>query len=64
MDPFCNLYFVFVFVILFLSVPFSIVVTCWEKADLMALLCSMFSCFCHFPIWCPVSGAVLDCIDS
>ena len=21
-------------------------------------------CFCHFPIWCPRSDVVLDCIDS
>ena len=21
-------------------------------------------CFCHFPMWCPGSGVVLDCIDS
>ena len=20
--------------------------------------------FCHFPMWCPGSGVVLDCIDS
>ena len=27
-----------------LSVPCSLVVTCWEKADLLALLYVMFSC--------------------
>ena len=27
-----------------LSVPCSIVITCWERADLLALLCVMFSC--------------------
>ena len=27
-----------------LSVSCSLVVTCWERADLMALLCVMFSC--------------------
>ena len=21
-------------------------------------------CFCYFPMWCPWSGVVLDCIDS
>ena len=44
-----------------LSVP----VTCEERADLLALLCVIFSlCFCHFP--CSVSGSDvgLDCIDS
>ena len=50
-----------------LSVPCSLVVTCWEKAYLLALLYVMFSCFlvfCHFPICCPGSGVVFDCIDS
>ena len=23
-----------------------------------------FNVFCHFPMWCPVSGIVLDSIDS
>ena len=27
-------------------------------------LTSLLSCFfCHFPIWCPGSGIVIDCID-
>ena len=31
-------------------VPFSLVVTCWERADLLALLYVMFSCvFVTFP---------------
>ena len=48
-----------------LSVPCSRVVTCWERAGLLAFLCVKFSCdFCHFPIWCPGSGVVLDCINS
>ena len=35
-----------------LYVPYSLVVTCWEKADLLALLCIMFSCvfFLQLPI--------------
>ena len=28
------------------SVPCSLVVTCWERADLLAVVCVMF---CHFP---------------
>ena len=33
-----------------LSVPCSLVVSCWERADLLALLCVMFSCvFVTFP---------------
>ena len=37
---------------------------CWEKADLLALLYVMLFVFCHCPIRCPLSGVVLDCIDS
>ena len=34
-----------------LSVSRSLVITCWEKADLLALSCvCIFLCFCHFPI--------------
>ena len=39
-------------------------VTCWERADLLALVCNVLLCFCHFPIWYPGSGVVLDCINS
>ena len=39
-------------------------VTCWERADLLALVCDVLSCFCHFPMWYPGSGVVLGCIDS
>ena len=28
-----------------------------------SLVCDVFLCFCHFPMWCPGSGVVLDCID-
>ena len=31
------------------SVPCSLVVTCWEKADLLAVVCVLcFLVFCHF----------------
>ena len=26
-------------------------VTCWERADLLALVCEVKLCFCHFPMW-------------
>ena len=43
-----------------LSVSCSlVVVTCWEMADLLALLYVMFSCV----LWFPGSGVVLDCFD-
>ena len=48
-----------------LSVHCNLVVNCWERANLLALLFVMFCCvFVTFPWWCPVSGVVLDCIDS
>ena len=40
-----------------LSVPYNLVGTCWEKADLLALLYVIFS---YFHIVCLRSG---DCID-
>ena len=40
------------------SVYMCFVVTCWERADLLALVCGVF---CEFGIG---SGVVLDCIDS
>ena len=27
-----------------------------------SLVCVVFMCFCHFPIWLPESGVVLECI--
>ena len=48
----------------FASVCCCRVVTCWERADLMALVCDVLLCFCHFPMWYPESGVVLDCIVS
>ena len=47
-----------------LSVSCSLVVTCWERDYLLALLHVMFtSGFFHFPEQCR-SVVVLDCIDS
>ena len=56
----------------FLSGYCSLVVTCWERAGLLggpalhptATVCDVLFLFCHFPVWCPGSGVVLDCIDS
>ena len=48
----------------FVSVYCCFVVTCWETADLLALVCDVKLCFCRFPIWYPGPGVVLDCIDS
>ena len=35
----------------FASVHCSLVVTCWEMADLLALACDAELCYRHFPIW-------------
>ena len=54
MDHFCYLCFVFV---IFLSAHYSLVVTCLERADLVARLYLKFSCvFVTFP--CGVLGQV------
>ena len=44
------------------SVYLCFVVTCWERADLLALVVSTMSL--SLSHWYPVSGVVLDCIDS
>ena len=48
----------------FESVHCCLVVTCWERTDLSALVCDVLMCFCHFPMWYSGSGVVLDRIDS
>ena len=48
----------------FESVHCCLVVTCWERADLLALVCDVLLCFCLFHMWYSGSGVVLDCIDS
>ena len=45
------------------SVYCSLVVTCWEKADLLALLCLMFS-FAYVTFPCGVLGQVWNFIVS
>ena len=47
----------------------SVIAALWspagQRANRLALLCVMFSgCFCHFPMWCPGSGVMLDCFNS
>ena len=44
-----------------LSVPCSLVVTCWERTD---LLCVVLLVFFHFPKWCSRSGVVLECSNG
>ena len=51
----------YVFVVC-VSVYMCFVVTCWERADLLALVLSAVSL--SLSHWYPGSGVVLDCIDS
>ena len=46
----------------FVSVHCCLVVTCWERADLLALLCDVYLCFVTFP--CYVIGQVWYLIVS
>ena len=60
MDLLCFLcFFCLAFVMLLCaSVYICLVVTCWERADLLALVCGVLLCVYHFPIgilgqvWC------------
>ena len=45
------------------SVYMCFVVTCWERADLLALVCVVYLSL-SLSHWYPGSGVVLDCIDS
>ena len=36
-----------------MSVPCSLVVTCWKRADLLAVVCVVFSCVVSHFIMCP-----------
>ena len=55
---FCGL-FMFFSVLWCMSVYLYLVVTYWERAGLLALVCGVSLQVCHFP-----SGVLLDCIDS
>ena len=45
------------------SVYMCFVVTCWERAELLALVCSL-TVSLSLSHWYPGLGVVLDCIDS
>ena len=45
-----------------LSLYCSLLVTCLERADLLALLYVVIIVFYHFPMGCPGSNVVLECI--
>ena len=46
------------------SVYLCLVVTCWERADLLALVCGVLTMSLSLSHWYPGAGVVLDCIDS
>ena len=58
----------FLHCVLPLFAPFymCLVVTCWERADLLALVCGVLLCTVSLLLshWYPGSGVVLDCVDS
>ena len=61
-DPFCYLCFVFVMLSCSLKPCGHLLGEGWH---LCSPLCNVFCvCFCRLHMWCPVSGGVLDCIDS
>ena len=45
------------------SVYMCVVVTCWERADLLALVCGVYLSL-SLSHWYPGSSVVIDCIDS
>ena len=62
-DPFLLFIFYVCLYYTVLSAPCSLVITCWKRPDLLALLCVMFSCvFVTFPYG--VSGQVWYLIVS
>ena len=65
LDPLILLLFMFRVLHAVLFVHCSLGVTYWERAYLLVHFYLMFSCvFRPFPVWCPESGVILDCIDS
>ena len=48
----------------FVYIHCCLVVSCWERADLLALVCDVNLCFCQFPLLYSGSGVVINCIDS
>ena len=40
----------------FAFVHCCLLVICWIRADLLAVVCDVKLCFSHFPMWNPGSG--------
>ena len=62
MDLLCFLFCLVFAMSLCTSVYMCFVVTCWERADLLALFCGVYCEFVTFPLVSWVR-CVLDCID-
>ena len=61
MDHLCNLCLVLV------KLSRLFIAALWSPAGKRLISCLsfvMFNCFCHFPMWYPGPGVVLDCIYS
>ena len=58
MDHLCYLCLVYAFP----SIHCYLVVTWWERADLMAIVCDVLFCYCQFP--CGILGQVWYLIES
>ena len=63
MDPICYIVFMFHVCYAFLSVHYSLVVTCWKRVNLLALLYVIFSCV-FVTFLCGVLGQVWYLIVS
>ena len=48
----------------FAPVHCCLVITCWERADLLALVGDVYCNFRYFSLWYHGSGVVLGCIVS
>ena len=64
MDLLCVFFFLVFAMSLCRSVYLCFVVTCWERADLLALVLWCLTVSLSLSHWYPGSGVVLDCIDS
>ena len=63
MDLLC--FFCLVFVMpLCASLYVCLVITCWERADLLESRLWCITVSLSLSHWCPGSGVILDCIDS
>ena len=62
MDLFCYLCFVSV-MLFFCSLQHCGNLLAMDKL-LGSPVCDVFLCFCHFPMWCPGSGVLFECINS